>query len=171
MKQNFKLSPNKGFTLIELLIVIAIIGILSAIVAFSLMGTQAKARDGQRKADLAKIQSALELFRSDKGHYPGSDSSDTDPFPSVDCTLGTSLIFDSTTYLQTIPCDPLKAIGYIYSATKDGTNPCDNSTVTGGTGLCANYSLTACMETTGGARTSNCNNRSWSTKEFTVNNP
>ena len=64
---------RKGFTLIELLVVIAIIGILATIGVASFGRAQAKARDGRRKADMAVIRDALELYASEhNGSYPSS---------------------------------------------------------------------------------------------------
>lgn len=69
-------QTKKGFTLIELLVVIAIIGILSAIGLVSLNGAREKARDAQRKSDLAQIKTALVLYYDDQttNAYPPSDS-------------------------------------------------------------------------------------------------
>lgn len=65
------MTQKKGFTLIELLVVIAIIGILSAIGLVALTGAQGKARDSQRKTDLATIRTALQLYYDDAGNtYP-----------------------------------------------------------------------------------------------------
>lgn len=65
-----KLSTRKGFSLIELLVVIAIIGLLSAFLFGQFGGARERARDAQRKADLRKIQTALEAFYQDNGEYP-----------------------------------------------------------------------------------------------------
>lgn len=62
---------KKGFTLIELLVVIAIIAILSAIGLVALNGAREKARDAQRRSDLAQIRTALNLFYDDYSGYPG----------------------------------------------------------------------------------------------------
>lgn len=68
----------KGFTLVEFLVIAGILGILSTV----LIGvidpfTQIKkARDAQRKSDLAKIQSKLEEFYNDYGRYPRSLGAD-----------------------------------------------------------------------------------------------
>lgn len=61
---------KRGFTLIELLAVIAIIGILAAIITTSLGTSKAKSRDARRIADIKNIQVALELYYNDNGFYP-----------------------------------------------------------------------------------------------------
>jgi len=53
-------KKNKGFTLIELLIVIAIIGILSAIVIIAVGNATARARDSRRLADVRQLSFVLE---------------------------------------------------------------------------------------------------------------
>lgn len=62
----------RGFTIVELILVIGIIGILTGgvIIAVNVPLQLAKARDGQRKADLLKIASALELYKTDNNGYP-----------------------------------------------------------------------------------------------------
>jgi len=59
-----------GFTLIELLVVIAIIGILSTLAVVSLGSARIRARDSKRVADMRSLQSALEVFYTDRGTYP-----------------------------------------------------------------------------------------------------
>lgn len=141
-------GPNTyGFTLIELLVVISIIAILTSFLTANFIGVRQKARDAQRKSDLKQIQSALELYRSDNGAYPGS-------LPAC----GNALLSGSTTYMQKIPCDPLSKNSYSYTA---GTPP---------------YKLSACLENSNDqdldspldtvACPSNSNSYS-----FTVNNP
>ncbi len=62
-----------GFTLIELLVTLAIIGVLSAgVVSLIGLGPQKQSRDARRKADLERIASALEIYRSDNSGYPNN---------------------------------------------------------------------------------------------------
>ncbi len=63
---------TRGFTLIELLVVIAIIGILSSVVLASLNTARVKARDTARIAELNQVRSALELYFTTNGVYPGA---------------------------------------------------------------------------------------------------
>lgn len=91
---------NSGFTLIELSVVILIISLLMSIITVNITTVRQKGRDGARKADLVKIQSALELYRSDKGVYP------TAPLYSSNCPSSAPLVSGSTTYLSKLPCDP-----------------------------------------------------------------
>ncbi len=59
-----------GFSIIELLTVIAIIGILAALI-FPVMGTaRRKARETQCITNMQEIHRALKLFKNDNGRYP-----------------------------------------------------------------------------------------------------
>lgn len=88
---NYKLKF--GYTLIELLIVIAIIGILTAILTTNLQAVRARARDTRRKQDLSTIQQALRLYYHDNQAFPVTGNT----------TWNTSA---SITYLSAIPTDP-----------------------------------------------------------------
>ena len=85
------MKNEKGFTLIELMIVIAIIGMLIAIVIPDLITTQETARRESCKASLRGVQSALELYCTHNKYYPTnlqtvisegylSEGSDKDPW-------------------------------------------------------------------------------------------
>ena len=104
----------RGFTLIELLVSISIIAILTTLLTANFIGARQRGRDGQRKANLYSIQSALELYRTDNGSYPTPDLA-----ASPGCGDGVGLeSATATVYMKTIPCDPQSHNKYDY--TSDG---------------------------------------------------
>jgi general secretion pathway protein G len=119
-------KKQNGFTLIELLVTISIIAVLTTLLMANFIGVRQRGRDGQRKSNLYQLRSALELYRTDHGSYPTTLAT---------CGTGASLNYTDpnppntvTTYMQTIPCDPLTGSPFKY--TSDGTT----------------YSLVACLE-------------------------
>lgn len=65
---------RRGFTIVELLIVIAIMGILLVLGVVNLRGSQANARDSERKIDVETIGLHLESYylNSPTGRYPST---------------------------------------------------------------------------------------------------
>src|SRR5688500_14694006 len=65
------IKSKKGFTLIELMIVVAIIGILSAIAIPQFANMVAKSQEGASKGNLGTIRFALSIYYDDtEGYYP-----------------------------------------------------------------------------------------------------
>ncbi|HTP46590.1 MAG TPA: type II secretion system major pseudopilin GspG [Usitatibacter sp.] len=64
---------RNGFTLIEVLVVVAILGILAAIVVPRIMDRPDEAKRVAAKADVSAIVQALKLYRLDNGNYPTTD--------------------------------------------------------------------------------------------------
>jgi len=64
------MRKKKGFTLLELMIVIAIIGLLIAIVIPDLLKTREMSEVEACKASLRGVQSALELYYTHYKYYP-----------------------------------------------------------------------------------------------------
>ncbi len=60
---------KKGFTLIEILVVVFIISLLASVVIVSVNRARITARDGKRKADLAAIRTAVEIFYDSQNSY------------------------------------------------------------------------------------------------------
>jgi len=61
---------RRGFTLIEVMVVIAIIGILAALIVPKIMSRPDEARRVAAKTDIRTITDALKLYRLDNGRYP-----------------------------------------------------------------------------------------------------
>jgi len=64
---------KSGFTLIELMVVIAILGILAALVAPSIIGRKEDAMRASAKAQIRNFEQALKLFYVDNGFYPSTE--------------------------------------------------------------------------------------------------
>lgn len=59
-----------GYTLTEMLVVIAIIGLIAAVLTPSLIGQLGRARVKSAQLQLETLSSAVEMFRADVGRYP-----------------------------------------------------------------------------------------------------
>lgn len=125
-------SQTNGLTLIEILVVLAIIGVLAAVVTASFSQSRAQARDKVRMTSLKELQLAIEQFRAQNGVYPreGCGSTDTwtgpGPHPAawgndVSCPdYIEGLVPD---YISELPNDPKDEMvddrGFIYQVNAD----------------------------------------------------
>lgn len=107
---------KSGFTLIELLIVMAIIGVLVAIliVAINPVSLINNATDSRRRSDLNQIKAAMQLYYNDCKAYPASITFGSQFGPIA----GGNACDDSTTYMKQVP----NATGATYTYSVDGTN-------------------------------------------------
>jgi general secretion pathway protein G len=65
-----KARGEGGFTLLELLVVLAIMGMLAAIIAPQVIKYLGTSRTQTAKVQIQNVMSALELYRLDVGRYP-----------------------------------------------------------------------------------------------------
>ena len=98
---------RRGFTLIELLVAVAIIGLISTLVAVAINNARQKSRDGLRKGNLNQIKNALELHLQQYGAYPVSSSSGA----AFDCINGIPNpgLTQLQSYITPLPLDPLNS--------------------------------------------------------------
>ncbi len=95
----------RAFTLIEVMVVVAILGILAAVIVPQLMDRPDAARVAAAKQDIATIMQALKLYRLDNQTYPSTDQGlqalvvrpTTAPLPPN---------WKSGGYLERLPQDP-----------------------------------------------------------------
>lgn len=118
-----KFSARKGFTLVELMIVIAIIGILAAVLYPSLMGYLERTRDTNRQQAMNQVGTALGTYFADMNAYPKQGNAKClDDIKGVIEGTGKAV-----QYLKAIPKDPKAASnkigncasGYAYFNLKD----------------------------------------------------
>ncbi len=94
-----------GFTLIEVLITMAIIGMLYSISIYGVKTARARARDGERIADLNRVQGVLVQYYSIEKTYPTSNNVYTDDLN----------VLKTEKYLTALPVDPINNGENIYS--------------------------------------------------------
>ena len=96
---------KKGFTLLELLIVIVILGLLVSLVSINVLPALNQAYLEKAKADIARLEQALVMFKINEGAYPnqsqGLKSLKTNPGD-----LKNSLLYPSGGYINQLPKDP-----------------------------------------------------------------
>jgi general secretion pathway protein G len=66
-------AVQRGFTLVEVMVVVAILGILAALIVPKIIGRSDDARIVAAKQDVATLQSALKLYRLDNQRYPTTE--------------------------------------------------------------------------------------------------
>jgi general secretion pathway protein G len=67
-------GPDAGFTLIELLIVIVVLGILAAIVVFSLSGVTGQSKSAACNSDAKTVEIAVDAYNAEAGTFPTSSA-------------------------------------------------------------------------------------------------
>lgn len=63
-------GSQDGYTLTEILVVMAIIGLIAAVITPGIIGQLGRARIKAAQVQLETIASGVEMFRSDVGRYP-----------------------------------------------------------------------------------------------------
>ncbi|MFH1956704.1 MAG: prepilin-type N-terminal cleavage/methylation domain-containing protein [Patescibacteria group bacterium] len=122
---------NKGFTIIELMVVVAIIGILAALITISFSDAKAKSRDSRRMEDLKSISNALNLYYSQNHRFPDTGGSDVE----LDGTVVNDSVSPELVANNSMPApirDPLSpGTDYVYNSPSGGLD----------------YTITFCLET------------------------
>lgn len=69
-KVNGRLAGSGGFSLIEMLVVLALIGLVTALIGPQVLGYMGDAKEDAAHAEIAYLETSLDLFRLDVGRYP-----------------------------------------------------------------------------------------------------
>lgn len=136
-----KFSARKGFTLVELMIVIAIIGILAAVLYPAMTGYFERSRDTNRQGGLRNLSLSIAAYNSDTGMYPAADNT------RCADALKTTLVDGK--YINSLPTDPKNGNGVTgcqKSASKSGYG---YKLLKNGNAAGSSYVLAASMEIKG----------------------
>lgn len=110
-------TSGAGFTIIELLVVVAVIGILSAIIITSFTEVRQKSRDTERLSDVREIEKALNLYYNSHGQFPISVSELV-----ITSNDALSLALENDGVISNAPIDPLHSTyTYRYQTNALGT--------------------------------------------------
>lgn len=133
------MRQQEGFTLLEVLVVIAILGIIAAIITPKFLDVMRGARVDTVKASAKQIQMGLERYNFTNNHYPPSSGTDPDVIvdygdlatvlsASVALPTPTSPAFDMALYQQLNSGSSYNMILSVTGANNGTTVQCINIT-------------------------------------------
>lgn len=96
MKKSLVKKSKKGFTLIELVVVIAILGILAAILIPVIGGFITRANDAANEANARSLYGAIAMALTDQNHGLSDRTESDDALPSNVANLYGTLPTDAT---------------------------------------------------------------------------
>lgn len=94
-----------GFTLTELMVVIFIIGLLATVVIINVLPSQDRSMVTKAQADIATLESALEMYRLDNLTYPAT-SEGLAALTRPPATLADPARYRRGGYVKRLPDDP-----------------------------------------------------------------
>ena len=98
-------NGEEGFTLVELMVVIVIIGLLTTLVALTVLPNLGKANDQKAKADIATLDQAMELYRLNNLNYP-STADGLQALVKPPASLTDPTRYQAGGYIKKLPNDP-----------------------------------------------------------------
>ena len=98
-------NAERGFTLTELMVVLVIIGLLATVVLINVLPSQDRAMVTKARADIATLETALELYRLDNLAYP-SPSDGLAALRQPPASLADPSRYRPGGYIRNLPEDP-----------------------------------------------------------------
>jgi len=115
-----KIASIKGFTLVELMVVVAIVGMLSAIAVPNLVRARTSSQRNACVSNLRQIDSAIQRWALENNQPPGSDVTVPDITPYLNRATAASV---DAIYC---PADPSRQFATSYTLTDTSTSPTCN---------------------------------------------
>jgi len=115
---------KRGFSLVELVIVVAVLGIMAAIVVPQFRSQSTQARMAVVKDSLRILRSAIELYTSQHGGVPPGYENDDPETPPTSSDFYQQLVVDRN-YLARIPKNPFNNLKTIKMIGNSETFPSD----------------------------------------------
>lgn len=112
------IKTNKGFSLIEIMVVLAIMGLLAAIVAPNVMNALSQGKEKKVRADFTQLETALKMYKMDNGFYPTSDQG-LEALVTAPTGSPEPRSYPAEGYMPRLPQDPWK-FDYVYLSPGNG---------------------------------------------------
>lgn len=98
-------APDSGFSLVELMVVLFIMALLAAVVAYNVIPVGDKAKVVAARADISTLDQSLEMYRLDIGAYP-SQAEGLAALRTAPAGLANAQDYRSGGYVKDLPNDP-----------------------------------------------------------------
>jgi general secretion pathway protein G len=92
---------QSGFTLIEVMVVLAILGVMAAMILPNVIGKDDQARVTATKSSLSSVANALEMYKLDNYRYPTTEEG----LEALAKRPASARIFPDGGYLRKVPVD------------------------------------------------------------------
>jgi len=111
-------NKNRGFSLIEIMVVLAIMGLMAAIVAPRVMNALSTGQGQKVRADFKNIETALKMYKMENGFYPTSEQG-LEALVTKPEGTPEPRSYPSNGYIDRLPKDPWQ-YSYVYLSPGEG---------------------------------------------------
>lgn len=112
IRRRKRLKRQAGFTLTEIMVVVFIIGLLSSVVLYNVLGAREDAQIKTAQTNITRLTNALEQYSLDMYDYP-TQQQGLEALVSVPDDVANASVYRSGGYINKLPLDPW-ARPYVY---------------------------------------------------------